>query len=621
MADTKWAFAPTGGGSVDGINNPMISHFTGNFNYHLAREIIQNSLDAKLNADDPVYVKFTLEEFDKNDFPGYEEFKNILQECNKFWPKEQIDTHKFLNNALNCLENPVISVLKCSDYNTIGLEGADDDLKGSWFSLVKSRGASSKLLGEGGSFGIGKGAPFAASSLRAIFYFSKNHKSFPIFQGIAELVSFKKDNDVKRGSGSYGIDGYSSIRRYENIPRIFTRKSGESSGVDIYIMGFKKADNWIDELVKSVLRNFWYAIFKKELMVEVAETKIDKNSLEKLLIKYFANEKLKDDIEPTGNPLSYYNTIKSGLKFPKTLKVLGEVEFYFYEIPEHMNYVAMLRKPHMVVFSKAYRFPGNYCGVFICDNEKGNQVLRKMEPPAHNKWEPESYGDDGYKILNEIHEWIREILKSQLTLKPSGKLEIPDLYKYLPYDEGTEEGDGLGNRDYDEKESSEESSHQLQKKEEQKNGPIIKPYKPSISNKKEETGIGGGMRGDKDQKKNKNKKGEGVGGDSAEKRALTSKEIAIVSFINKKIPDGFEYLFIIKSDVDRKCSFKIFSIADDDSKDKTAIIDAFDERGTHMHVTGNRITRLDLLGKNVNKIFVHIKAISKIALKTTAYEL
>jgi hypothetical protein len=40
-----------------------------------------------------------------------------------------------------------------------------------------------------------------------------------------------------------------------------------------------------------------------------------------------------------------------------------------------------------------------------------------------------------------------------------------------------------------------------------------------------------------------------------------------------------------------------------------------------MHVTGNRITRLDLLGKNENKIFVQIKTISKIALKTTAYEL
>ena len=621
MEETKWAFAPTGGGFVDGINNPMISHFTGNFNYHLAREIIQNSLDAKLNAVDPVHVKFSLEEFDKNDYPGYDEFKDILRECIKFWPKEQIDTHKFLNNALKCLDEPKIAVLKCSDYNTIGLDGADDELKGSWFSLVKSRGASSKIQGEGGSFGIGKGAPFAASSLRAVFYFSKNHKAFPIFQGISELVSFKNNNEIKRGNGSYGINGYSSIRKYEDIPRVFARKPGESSGVDIYIMGFKKADKWVEELVKSVLRNFWYAIFKKELVVEVASTIIDKNSIEKLLIKYFADEKLKDDIEPTGNPLSYYNTIKSGLKFNKNLKYLGNVEFHFYEIPEHMNYVAMLRKPHLVVFSKAYRFPGNYCGVFICDNDNGNQILRKMEPPAHNKWEPESYGDDGFKILNEIHEWIREILKSQLTIKPKGKLEIPDLYKYLPFDEGAEEGDGIGNKEPEERESNDESSHEIQKKDVQKEGAVVKPYKPSISNKKEETGLGGGKRGNKNHEKNEGKKGEGVGGDTPEKRALTSKEIAIISFINKKIPDGFEYIFNIKSDVDRKCSFKIFSVADDDSKDKITIIDAFDEKGTHIHNSGSRITRFDLLAQHENKIFVQIKANYKIALKTTAYEL
>jgi hypothetical protein len=182
-------------------------------------------------------------------------------------------------------------------------------MEGSWFNLVKSRGASSKFLGEGGSFGIGKGAPFAASDLRTLFYFSKNRQALPIFQGIAELVSFKKENEIKRGNGSYGIDGYSSIRKFDDIPRRFSRKAEESSGVDIYIMGFKKSDNWKDELAKSVLRNFWYALYKKELIVDIGEIKIDKNSLERLLIKYFVSEKVKDDIEPTGNPLFYYNAV------------------------------------------------------------------------------------------------------------------------------------------------------------------------------------------------------------------------------------------------------------------------------------------------------------------------
>lgn len=620
MNNLFWAFAPTGGGFVDGINNPLITYFTGNFNYHLAREIIQNSLDAKLNQAEPVTVKFNIENFNKSDFPGYAEFKAILQECSNFWTIEHSDTQNFLTNAKSCLENSIIPVLKCSDYNTIGLDGNDDELKGSWFNLVKSRGASSKFKGEGGSFGIGKGAPFAASQLRVVFYYTKNKKAWPIFQGIAELVSFKQGNEVKRGNGSFGVNGYSSVRRPEDIPRRFSRKAEESSGLDVYIMGFKKSEKWKEELVKSVLRNFWFALYKKELIVEIAEIKIDKNSLEGLLIKYFADEKLKDDIEPIGNPLSFYRAVKIGQKFKAALNNLGEVEFYFLEIPEHMNYSAMLRNTHMVVFSKAYRFPGNYCGVFVCNNTNGNQILRKMEPPTHNRWEPDLYGNDGYKILNEIHEWIREILKSQQTIKSKGELDIPDLYKYLPFDEGSEKGDGIGNVDFTKKESEKESSHELQKIEDQQKNPVIKPYKPTISNKKEETGIGGEFHGN-EKKIRMDKKGKGLGGDTGDKKALTPKEIFINSFINRKIPDGFEYLFNIKSDADRECSFQISAIADDDSKDKITIFNAIDDTGARLHVSGNRIPKLKVFNNKENKVLIQIKAISKMALRTDAYEL
>ncbi|RMZ51986.1 hypothetical protein EB822_00650 [Flavobacteriaceae bacterium PRS1] len=79
MDNLQWKFAPTGGGSIDGVNNPMISHFTGNYNYHLAREIIQNSLDAKLDDSKPVVVKFNIETFSKSDFPGHDQLLKIFQ--------------------------------------------------------------------------------------------------------------------------------------------------------------------------------------------------------------------------------------------------------------------------------------------------------------------------------------------------------------------------------------------------------------------------------------------------------------------------------------------------------------------------------------------------------------
>ena len=52
--DFGWRFPPTNGGRVDGFNDPGIAHFSGSPYSSLARETIQNSLDARDNHDEPV---------------------------------------------------------------------------------------------------------------------------------------------------------------------------------------------------------------------------------------------------------------------------------------------------------------------------------------------------------------------------------------------------------------------------------------------------------------------------------------------------------------------------------------------------------------------------------------
>jgi len=252
LKEPKWEFASTGGSPDDGIHNSMIEHFAGNYNYHLAREIIQNSLDAKIEGSkEPVVVEFKLEFLGAERFPGYNELNDILDKCKSYWIDE--DTHKFVDGAKICLKQKRIPFLKISDFNTRGLSGGDYQKDGTWYKLVKSRGSSSKNSGEGGSFGIGKGAPFASSDLRVVFYSTKNHQAFSIFQGIAELVSFENDGDVKRGVGSFG-DGQHSLRGQDKIPENFWRNT---VGTDIYIAGYKNNNGWENDLIKSVLRNFW----------------------------------------------------------------------------------------------------------------------------------------------------------------------------------------------------------------------------------------------------------------------------------------------------------------------------------------------------------------------------
>lgn len=476
--DTTWEFAPTGGSPDEGIHNPMIEYFIGNYNYYLAREIIQNSLDAKVDFKDAVTVEFKLEYFNHTDFPGYTSLNEVLVKCKDYWNDE--DTHGFIDNATKCLKQREIPVLKISDYNTKGLSGADNDRNGTWYKLVKSRGSSSKTGGEGGSFGLGKGAPFAASDLRTVFYSTRNEGAFTIFQGIAELVSFEED-DIKRGIGSFG-DGQYSLRDGKKFPsERFYRKL---TGTDIYIAGYKNNKGWETNLVKSILRNFWFAIFKKELKVLIEGNEINSSNLEHYLTANFSGEPFRDDVKPSGNPLQYYLAINRGQYFQEHLPILGDASFYFMETEEYLNHVAMMRKSHMVILSRPFRFPGFYSGVFICDNDNGNQELRKMEPPAHDEWIPNRNIEKGKKIYDELTSFIRRCLEKSKVIKNTETTELPEMYKYLPDNEEGEQGNGAGQEDYSGKEGLEETAQLIQKKEIYELPASVSPFRIAVLNKK-----------------------------------------------------------------------------------------------------------------------------------------
>lgn len=72
-------------------------------------------------------------------------------------------TTRFFDKAIDVFNQDFIDVLRISDFNTTGLTGSDKDYNSAWQNLVKSSGVSNKGGTSGGSFGIGKSAPFACS--------------------------------------------------------------------------------------------------------------------------------------------------------------------------------------------------------------------------------------------------------------------------------------------------------------------------------------------------------------------------------------------------------------------------------------------------------------------------
>ena len=189
-----------------------------------------------------------------------------------------------------------------------------------------------------------------------------------------------------------------------------------------------------EKLLESVLRNFWPAILHNELEVEIDDEILNSRNLEDKLTHYFIDKPTKDNNKPEGNPLEYFKAFKNSDRiFEEETENLDKVKFYFRKSEEHLNRVAMIRKSKMVIYTRVFHFPANYAGVFICDNEKGNKELRKMESPEHDRWDKYRNKKKGGEIEHELSNFIKGSLKSLTRIEENELLEIPGLHKYLPF--------------------------------------------------------------------------------------------------------------------------------------------------------------------------------------------
>lgn len=442
----KWVFAKNDGGREGGFHDAGVETFKGNFDRYLARELIQNSLDARFDPNKPVHVKFDTEDLKPSELPDSKNLKLTFERCAEYW-NPQTKTRAFFENATDLISAKTIPVLRVGDYNTRGVLGSDSDREKDWFNLIRSAGSSSKTGSEGGSFGIGKNAPFAASKMRTVLYSTYNKDKEHIFQGVAMLVSHELSDGTKlQATGYLGGKGGSSIRDKEEIPDIFLRKK---MGTDIIVVGFPKEKSWQNDLVYSVLENFWPAIDLGDLEVTVGNQEISRKNLGDLLTSFSGQEDFTAHL--------YYKAFKeSSYAFQEKLQNLRDVSLYLStgdnELP---NRVAMVRATGMVVFQKQFRSNVRFCGVFICGNETGNKLLREMEPPKHDIWDPD-HPDKGEnkKIESEYRHFIRDCIKTLSPTDDSKVISVPDLSRFLPDDDDSPEEEFEGEGDKQSRESA-----------------------------------------------------------------------------------------------------------------------------------------------------------------------
>jgi hypothetical protein len=74
-----WRCPTNEAGEGFGFNESGMEHFAGNPFSAIAREITQNTNDAKKSS--PAFLEFKMIEVSREDFPNHNEFEKILKKC------------------------------------------------------------------------------------------------------------------------------------------------------------------------------------------------------------------------------------------------------------------------------------------------------------------------------------------------------------------------------------------------------------------------------------------------------------------------------------------------------------------------------------------------------------
>jgi hypothetical protein len=432
-------FPPTGGGEEHGLNDPGIETFEGNFGGHLARECSQNVGDAAATDGSPVRITFTVFDLSISQIPCAGHLEGVFKSCAKFWA-DNPKTIEFFKTAQKQIHKRAIRVMRISDFGTTGLTGGDAERDGKWYCLVRSGGVSNKTEGTGGSFGIGKFAPFAASAFRTVLYSTRTIDGKVAFQGVSRLVSHEDEKgETTQGTGYIGewserSRQFTAIRKDDAVPEPFRRTE---PGTDIYVLGYRDGDGWERHLTRAVLQHFWPAIARRKIEFQVGDVLINYDTLAERMQEF--------STEPEFDAHLYLRafTAPDRREFSTEIPGLGRVQLYLATgTEEYPKRVALTRKNGMVVMPKRFNSRKPYTGYFVCENKEGNEQLRSLEPPRHDTWEdPDRGTPEARRLVREAFAWIRQCIKELNPALTATSLDVPDLARYLPDDspDGEEE--------------------------------------------------------------------------------------------------------------------------------------------------------------------------------------
>lgn len=433
-----WNFDTTYGDRV-GLEDGSIGAFKDKPFQSLAREICQNSIDARKDKNKPVKVEFHSFNMNSEEIPGIIELRNELNECLQFWTakgkKQAID---FFTNAINTIKpNSTVKCLRISDFNTTGLDGENFD------SLLKGAGDSDKHGSTGGSKGVGKNATFVCSFLRTVFYSTYTQDGVGMHEGKTKLArrQFGDDPDLN----TTGVGFYTESKKNKGIPGYisldsFVRQTYDY-GTDIFVIGLRntEGDKWKNEIISNVLSSFLVAIQRESLVVNVDGLFIKKDNFEEIIKGNYLDNKLKDKIQN-----EYYLLGDTADIHVEPIKVTGfddaSIEVRVIKqvqgLPPTKAYT-VVRYPYMQIFSKELGTILPFSALVIIEDGKLCEFLINLENIQHTNWSVEDIDDSSEKafakhVIKEINDKTRNIISDVLTNSESNSTDVAGANEFMP---------------------------------------------------------------------------------------------------------------------------------------------------------------------------------------------
>lgn len=429
----KWNFPTNNYGQIFGIADSGVETFKGTPIKSLAREICQNSIDANQHNGKPTRIEFELFEIEPKNIPDFNNLEDAFKSALDFWSHQESDKAKaFFKAALAAAKKPTVTCMRISDFNTTGLTGSREEYNSPWCNLTKSTGASDKSGSNGGSFGIGKFAPYACSAFRTVFYSTSDIEGISAHQGVSRLTSFKnKKGEITQGTGFYGNDKNSPVYKQFSLDPRYKREES-NYGTDVFIVGFTGDGDWQDQMVASILDGFLYAVYNGDLVVDVNGILISRSTLSSLMVSHKAFF--------TEHADEYYQTLeneKVARTFERELtgddETNGKLTLRMMIMPEFHRRVAMVRQTGMKIKDK-----GNisglipFAGLLYIEGDALNAYLRSLENPQHLEWEVERADNKpkARQLLFSITRFIKECLE-EMKKDDSEEALDPSVGEYL----------------------------------------------------------------------------------------------------------------------------------------------------------------------------------------------